>query len=114
MSLANRPLINCGLLAGPPLLAAALLAADPFLSRPTSPASSQFQDVVAGLGLFPATSLAQGSKAFDPRLDDANAADRGPLPAGGWFSTNETMSVLPATDNKSIHFRPEAPDAELD
>lgn len=95
-----------------PLLAISLLVIEHFLPPPTSAASAQFQTMVAGLGLGPATNLSHGAELFDPRLAAANADSDGPIVAGGWFSTARTMSVFPSQHHVGQNGNEEA-DAEL-
>ncbi len=95
-----------------PLLAISLLAVDHFLPPPISAASAQFQTIVAGLGLGPATNLSHGAELFDPRLAAANFHADGPIVAGDWFSTARTMSVFPWQQNARSSGNEEA-NAEL-
>ncbi len=64
-----------------------------FWSGP-EPDSRPFQQLVGGLGLGPATDLADCAFAFDPRLSPDCSWNASPIPGGGCFCPHHACSVL--------------------
>ena len=75
--------------------ASLLLAFDPWLARKAGPTNEQFQRLVGGLGMGPATTLAADESRFDPRVSATSTLDLAPVPGGGWLGGAEACSILP-------------------
>ena len=56
--------------------------------------SQEFQRLVGGLGLGPATDLARCPFSFDPRLGDACQADQRPIAGGAYFCPHHASSIF--------------------
>ena len=87
------------MLVGVPLAAAACLAIDCWRPHENLTSEAGFQRLVLGLGTGPANSLEFGPRSYDARLGLFRQGDIGPLPAGGWFVPNDSLSVLPLDED---------------
>jgi len=76
-------------------VASLLLALDPWLARRAGPADTQFQQLVGGLGMGPAVTLATDESRFDPRVSATSTLDLAPVPGGGWLGGEKACSILP-------------------
>jgi len=84
--------LNVVLMAAVAVAAALGLAA---LNHRDSPGrAAEFQRLVGGLGLGPATDLSACAAAFDPRLCPHCAFDNGPLPGGRAFCPHHSLAVV--------------------
>ena len=72
---------------------AAVLVADRTQTRPAARAA-EFQRLVGGLGLGPATDLARCPFGFDPRLSPECQENLGPIPGGIHFCPHHAGSVF--------------------
>lgn len=84
------------------LIAAAAAAAAiglAVLNQPqTSSRAAEFQRLVGGLGLGPATDLSGCEAAFDHRLCPHCAWEDGPVPGGRTFCPHHSLSVVDYSD----------------
>ena len=58
--------------------------------------ASEFQTLVHGVGLGPASDLSECAFAFDPRLAPSCQHDPGAFPLGGAFCPYHSLSVFPS------------------
>jgi hypothetical protein len=103
-----------GSIVGLALAAIAVLLCDLRYQTRQADRSREFQRLVCGLGLGPATDLSQCEFSFDPRLEPTCGADCGPIPGGVYFCPQHACSVFFLRPEGPAHWqRKEACDAEV-
>ena len=73
---------------------AAVLALSALNERDASARAAEFQHLVGGLGMGPATDLSGCEAAFDSRLCPHCAWENGPVPGGRAFCPSHALSVV--------------------
>jgi hypothetical protein len=90
----NGPARLLMLLAALCVLAAVALAIDHCGQMRRERLAREFQSLVGGLGLGPATDLASCAFAFDPRLAPRCPHEHGPIPCGAAFCRHHGTSIF--------------------
>ena len=85
------------------------LAVDAASHRGQEASSTEFQNLVRGLGLGPSLSLSGCDFSFDPRIDGACPLDAGPVPGGSRYCAEHACSIFSLRytirENASSHRR---------
>jgi hypothetical protein len=84
--------LTAGMMAA--LALAAVLALAALSEHDPSGRGAEFQRLVGGLGMGPATDLSGCEQAFDPRLCTHCAWEDGPIPGGRAFCPDHALSVV--------------------
>jgi len=74
--------------------AAAVLVANSLSRDGRARRAEEFQRLVGGLGLGPATDLTRCAFRFDPRLCPGCPEDAGPVAGGSWFCPCQGCSIF--------------------